>query len=111
MWMKEPDTSHLEVDVPDVESAISSGTHTVLDVRELDEWQDGHIAEAVHIPLGDLAARAGELPAGKPVYTICRSGKRSITAIGILESAGVRDAKSMAGGMIAWHEAGKPMVG
>lgn len=105
------DNSHLEVTVNEVDEAIDRGTHTVVDVREPDEWQEGHIAEAVHIPLGELSARASELPAGKPVYTVCRSGKRSITAIEILESAGLRGAKSMAGGMIAWHEAGKPMVG
>lgn len=105
------DNSHLEVTVTEVDKAIEQDTHTVVDVREPDEWQEGHIAEAVHIPLGELSSRAGELPAGKPVFTVCRSGKRSITAIEILESAGVQGAKSMAGGMIAWHEAGKPMVG
>jgi rhodanese-related sulfurtransferase len=104
------DNSHLEVTVVQVDEAIARNTHTVVDVREVDEWQEGHIAEAIHIPLGDLAARAGELPAGQPVYTVCRSGKRSITAIEILESVGVPGAKSMAGGMIAWHEAGKPIV-
>lgn len=109
--MSSVDYSHLEVNVPDVEQAITSDSHTVLDVRELDEWNDGHIAEAVLIPLSELAARAGELPTDKPIYTVCRSGKRSITAIEILESAGIRGAKSMAGGMIAWHESGKPIVG
>jgi rhodanese-related sulfurtransferase len=105
------DNSHLEVTVTEVDEAIEQDSHTVVDVREPDEWQEGHIAKAVHIPLGELSARASELPAGKPVFTVCHSGKRSITAIGILESAGVHGAKSMAGGMVAWHEAGKPMVG
>jgi rhodanese-related sulfurtransferase len=105
------DNSHLEVTVVQVDEAIARNTHTVVDVREVDEWQEGHIAEAIHIPLGDLAARAGELPASQPIYTVCRSGKRSITAIEILESVGVAGARSMAGGMIAWHEAGKPIVG
>lgn len=104
------DNSHLEIDVSQVDQAISQDTHTVVDVREPEEWQEGHIDGAVHIPLGDLAARAGELPAGKPVYTVCRSGQRSITAFEVLESAGVPGARSMAGGMIAWHKAGKPMV-
>ncbi len=104
------DNSHLEVPVEEVDASISRNTHTVLDVREPEEWEEGHIVEALHIPLGDLAARAGELPGDRPIYTVCRSGKRSITAVEILEAAGLPGAKSMAGGMIAWHEAGKPMV-
>lgn len=101
------DNSQLEVDVTRVNDAIVADSHTVLDVREPEEWDDGHIAEAVHIPLGELATRAGELPANKPIYTVCRSGVRSITAIEILEAAGYAGAKSLAGGVIAWDEAGK----
>lgn len=104
------DNSAHEVSVQDVESAIASGDHVILDVREQDEWDSGHIAEAVHIPLGDLPARAAELDSSTPIYTICRSGKRSIAALEALEAAGHKAPKSMAGGMFAWAEAGKPMT-
>lgn len=108
--MFEPDYSRLEVSVDEVAEAISSESHTLLDVRERDEWDAGHIEEAILIPLGELQVRANEIPADKPIYTICRSGKRSITALQILDATGHPGGKSMAGGMIAWHEAGKPMV-
>lgn len=104
------DRSSDEVSVDTVDAAIATGSHTILDVRELDEWQDGHIAEAIHIPLGELDLRLQELPQDKPVYTICHSGKRSLVAVDILASGGRSDAKSMAGGMVAWASAGKPYV-
>lgn len=104
------DNTHLEVDVDAVERAIAADSHTILDVREQDEWDGAHIEQAIHIPLGDLGNRAGELPADKPVYTICHSGVRSLKAIEILRGTGHEGAKSLAGGVVGWYEAGKPLV-
>ena len=74
----------------------------IVDVREPEEWAEGHIPGAIHIPLGDLAHRTGELDSGRPVVTICRSGRRSLTAVDTLTAAGFRQAASLAGGMIDW---------
>ncbi len=52
----------------------------LLDVREDDEWAAGHAPEAVHIPVGAIAERAGEIPQDREVYVICRSGARSAYA-------------------------------
>ena len=52
----------------------------LLDVREDDEWTAGHAPEAVHVRLGDLGARLGELPQDRELYVICRSGNRSAYA-------------------------------
>ena len=104
------DNSDREVDIAAVASAIDADSHTILDVREQDEWDGAHIEQSVHIPLGDLVHRAGELPTGKPIYTICHSGVRSLTAIDILDGAGYEGAKSLAGGVVAWYQAGKPLV-
>lgn len=99
-----------EVNVQQVADAIASDSHTVVDVRELDEWQDVHIAGAVHIPLVELGARAVELPAGKPIYTVCHVGVRSLFAVQILDRLGLDGARSLAGGMDAWVAAGEPIV-
>lgn len=104
------DNSHREVDATQVAAAVADKSHTVVDVREREEWDAGHIAEAMHIPLGDLAKRARHLPADKPVYTVCRSGSRSIVAIDILDASGRTGAKSLAGGLISWARANKPIV-
>lgn len=99
-----------EITIHDVTSALETQSHVVVDVRELDEWNDAHIDGAIHIPLGDLVARANEIPADKPIYTVCRSGGRSLVAIEHLNHVGKIGALSMAGGMIAWTGAGKPIA-
>ncbi|HEY4455448.1 MAG TPA: rhodanese-like domain-containing protein [Pseudonocardiaceae bacterium] len=84
-------------------------TTTLLDVREDDEWAAGHAPDALHIPLGDLAARLGELPADNSLYVVCRSGGRSARATAFLNANGW-DATNVGGGMGAWQAAGKPMT-
>lgn len=91
-----------ETDVAQTQEARLSGAAQIVDVREPDEWADGHIPGVIHIPLGSLANRRQELDPSRPVIAVCRSGKRSLTAVEILAHAGFTDAKSMAGGMIAW---------
>ncbi|MCO7220865.1 rhodanese-like domain-containing protein [Klenkia sp. PcliD-1-E] len=79
----------------------------VLDVREPDEVATGAIAGSTPIPLGQLAARAGELDRTRPVVTVCQSGRRSQQAAEALAAAGF-DVANMTGGMNAWREAGLP---
>jgi len=81
----------------------------VIDVREPHEWEAGHAAGAIHIPLGDLPARLGEVPLGVPVHVICAAGGRSLQGAAFLEQHGV-DAINVTGGMTAWHQAGLPSV-
>jgi rhodanese-related sulfurtransferase len=91
----------------------------VLDVREPDEWQAGHIDGALHIPLADLPVRLGEIPtisgiSGRPaaasvLVVVCRSGARSARAVAWLGRNGY-DALNLDGGMGAWSEAGREMV-
>lgn len=103
-------------ELPSVDIETTAGiasTVVLLDVREDDEWSAGHAPTAVHIPLGDLADRLGELDAGRPVVYICRSGSRSRRAAAWLRSQGVdavNDAVNVAGGMQAWSQAGHAVV-
>jgi rhodanese-related sulfurtransferase len=79
----------------------------ILDVREDEEWAAGHIDGAVHIPLGQLPQRIGELDPHRPVATVCRSGGRAGRAADLLTSAGHR-AAVMDGGMQRWAREGLP---
>jgi sulfur dioxygenase len=81
---------------------------TVLDVREAAELGGdlGRVDGSVHIPLGELRARVGEVPRDKPVVCVCRSGRRSAQACAILEQAGVSDVANSPGGMIRWRALG-----
>ncbi|WP_431035217.1 rhodanese-like domain-containing protein [Streptomyces sp. P6-2-1] len=85
----------------------------LLDVREDDEWQAGHIEGALHIPMSDFVARYGELTEAAPqdgtVNVICRSGGRSAQVTMYLAQQGI-DAVNVEGGMQAWESAGKPVV-
>jgi rhodanese-related sulfurtransferase len=81
----------------------------LLDVREADEWEAGHAPEAVHVPLSELMNRAGEVPEDRDVYVVCKAGGRSQQAVQYLNQIG-RTSVNVVGGMLAWHEAGRPMV-
>lgn len=80
----------------------------LLDVREPDEFAAGHAPGALHIPLGQLADRLGEIPAGDVVVT-CKRGGRASKATAQLLGVG-RNAVNLDGGMQAWSDDGRPMV-
>lgn len=80
-----------------------------MDVREDSEWQEGHVRGALHIPLGSLSQRLGDLDQNQEVVTVCRSGNRSAFAADALLKAGFPRVSSMAGGTVAWNEQGLPV--
>jgi hydroxyacylglutathione hydrolase len=79
----------------------------IVDVRTAEERPDGVIEGDVLIPLDELSARAGEIDPARPSLIYCRSGSRSAMAVAALRAAGY-DAHNLAGGMLAWLEAGLP---
>lgn len=80
----------------------------LLDVREPDEWQAGHIAGSQHIPLGQLRARIGEIPTDRTILTVCRHGNRSDAAARGLRTLGYT-VENLDGGVTAWKQAGLPL--
>jgi rhodanese-related sulfurtransferase len=90
------------------EEARSRTDLHLLDVREPDEWQAGHIAGAQHIPLGQLRERLGELPKGVPILAVCRHGNRSESAARGLRTLGYT-VENLEGGVTAWKQAGLPL--
>ncbi len=98
-----------EVSVDEASRLRDAGAF-MLDVREPDEWAAGHIEGATLIPLGELAARAKEVPADRQVVVVCRSGNRSAQGRDVLLGAGLPSVTSMAGGMNDWAASGKPVV-
>jgi rhodanese-related sulfurtransferase len=94
----------------DVAMARDEGERLQLvDVRTGNEWDAGHIERAVHIPLESLGDRLDELDRSRPVLTVCRSGNRSAGAARALSTEGF-DAQSLDGGLLAWNEAGLPLL-
>ncbi len=82
----------------------------MLDVRENSEYTDGHIPKSKHIPLGQLGKRVSELDKykDKPIVAVCRSGNRSGHACSMLRKAGFENVHNLAGGIMAWEQAGFP---
>lgn len=81
----------------------------LVDVREQDEWDGGHIPGAIHIPLGQVRGRLDEIPVDAKVITVCRSGMRSSRAAGQLAKTG-RTVSNLTGGMNAWSAAALPVT-
>lgn len=82
-----------------------------LDIRNEADFQAGHIPDAVHIPLKQLAERSAELAKhkDKPVIAYCRSGNQSNGAGGILKRNGFESVYNLDGGIKAWQKANMPL--
>jgi rhodanese-related sulfurtransferase len=74
---------------------------TLLDVREAWELGVASVPGIVHIPMGEIAERVGELDASKETVVLCRSGRRSLEVAKYLQQNGFR-AVNLAGGILAW---------
>lgn len=85
----------------------------LLDVREKNELTDqlGHLKGIIHIPIGALRERAGELEQYRPktIVVICRTGTRSKTGAQILINSGFENVFVLKGGMVAWRNENYPV--
>lgn len=97
------------VDVAEARRRQAAGA-LLIDVREPDEWQQGHAPDATLIPLGSLATRLADIPRDRDVLLICRSGNRSGTAQRQLLERGYERVFNVRGGMQAWANAGLPVA-
>jgi len=97
-----------EVDIDQFAQAHAEGA-TVVDVREANEYVGGHVAGAELIPMGYLPSQMARFSKDDPIYLICRSGNRSLAMADLLINAGY-DARSVAGGTVAWQRSGRPVV-
>jgi len=101
------------VDVPEIDIAEAARRRAagaaIIDVRQPEEYVEGHVPGAPLVPLASVGDRIGELPRSGELLVICRSGARSAKAAQLLRGHGI-DAINIAGGTLAWIEAGHPVV-
>jgi rhodanese-related sulfurtransferase len=97
-----------EIDVDELARRRAEGA-VVIDVRQPDEYDEVHVPGARLIPLADVGQRLDEVPAEGEVLVICRSGGRSRKAAEVMNAAG-RQAVNVAGGTLAWIDAGHPVA-
>jgi molybdopterin/thiamine biosynthesis adenylyltransferase/rhodanese-related sulfurtransferase len=100
-----------EIDATHARERIESGEPVVVDVREQDEWDEGHIPGAVHVPRGNLESRIERLApdTSRPVVVYCSAGNRSAFAAKTLTDLGYEDVVSLAGGFTDWKRNGFPV--
>lgn len=86
------------------------GEYTVIDVRGLEEWKEGHLAGARHIHVGHLVGRLQDIPRDRPIVLHCAGGDRSNLGASILKSHGIGTVYNLTGGISAWLEEGYPVT-
>lgn len=72
----------------------------IVDVRERNEYSNGHIKNAVNIPLSELRERMNEIPNDRPVYLHCRTGQRSYNAVMVLKNLGFTNVYNITGNFL-----------
>jgi rhodanese-related sulfurtransferase len=85
------------------------GRPLLVDVREMNEFEEVRAPGAVLVPMSTFAARAAELPKDRPLMVVCHLGGRSAAAAGFLIRSGWTDVVNVTGGMDAWERGGLPV--
>lgn len=89
---------------------ISEAPPLVVDVREPNEWAEGHLEGALHIPLSRLAAHIHRLDPHGQIVTMCQAGARSTIGASLLRANGFSNVLNATGGINAWRQANLPIV-
>lgn len=99
------------VDPTGATALINHEGAVVVDVRSMAEFKQGHILNAINVPLNGLKSQLQTLEKhkSKPIVACCRSGSRSHMACGILRKAGFERVHNLKGGMMAWESANLPV--
>jgi len=101
-----------EIKPAEVVQLINHKNAIVVDVRDDKEYSDGHILNAINIPLGLIEGRLNELEKYRstPIIISCRTGQQSARAGMIMQKQGFESVYKLAGGMMAWQSANMPVT-
>ncbi|HEV3407053.1 MAG TPA: rhodanese-like domain-containing protein, partial [Gaiellaceae bacterium] len=99
-----------EIDPRSAGALLEGGEAVAVDVREQNEWDEGHLPGAVHVPRGFLEQRIEQAAPDRhqPVVLYCAGGARSALAAKTLEELGYEDVRSLIGGFTDWKRSGFP---
>jgi adenylyltransferase/sulfurtransferase len=101
----------MDINVKDLAARIASGdAPTLIDVREPNEWNAGHLEHALHIPMQQIPARLAEVPREGEVVVYCRMGGRSARVQQFLQEQGYTNVRNLTGGMTAWQREVDPSM-
>ena len=99
------------ITVAEAKDMVASSDYAVIDVRNPDEYQNGHLPGATLIPVNSVFQRREELPADKKIIFVCAVGQRSALAAEMAAAAGLPADRlyNLEGGTDAWRKAGEPV--
>lgn len=89
--------------------ADNNGAVRLIDVREVDEYESGHVPGAKLVALGAVVDNVDAFRGDGPTYVICRSGSRSMRACEFLDDQGI-EVVNVAGGTMAWMMSGREIA-
>jgi hydroxyacylglutathione hydrolase len=95
------------VGLPEVAERLAKRRGVILDVRGEEEWREGHMPGAINLPLGELDARASELPRDRLLVVHCQSGGRAAIAASLLRARGFEQVVQFPGGFAEWSSRGE----
>lgn len=98
-----------ECSVVGLQEQLENGEIHLVDVREQVEFAGGRVRGASLLPLGELEKRHAELDHSKPIYVMCRTGRRSAEAQQKLRALGFTNVVNVSGGLEAWKKADLPV--
>jgi rhodanese-related sulfurtransferase len=98
-----------EIPVNELTTLVENGS-LVVDVREPDEYESGHIPGAILVPLSTVLTNKSEFESDETVYVVCRSGGRSMQACEMLLDVGISNVVNVAGGTMGWISLGNEIV-
>jgi rhodanese-related sulfurtransferase len=109
----EQEEAYTTIGTDDAKRMIEAGVR-VIDVRQPEEWNQGHIAQAQLLPINAIytfgkALKELHLPEDEEVIFVCRSGQRSATASEIARVAGLQKVYNLANGMLGWINRNYPI--
>lgn len=104
---RNPSVENLDFD--DIRQGLADNSILLVDVREPNEWEAGHIPGSILMPLSTFDAAEIPDPQGRRIVLSCRSGRRSLTAAAAARDAGVPVDAHYAGGFLDWVNQGGPV--
>lgn len=99
-----------EISPKDAATHLADGTAVILDVREHSELAEAVVAGVVHIPMGDIPERLGELDPADNIVVMCKLGGRSAMVCDFLTAQGFNNVSNLSGGIHAWASDVDPSV-
>jgi rhodanese-related sulfurtransferase len=103
---------HQDIDIAEFQEQFANNAaadYALIDVREVEEFEQGHIPGAINIPMNTVPARVGEITTEKPVVLVCARGSRSEMVAEFLTGQGYRQLYNLTDGTLGWMMRGLPL--